>query len=101
MLYTCRHICSVCAPLPAIPQYTPGRAGCVHQESAADRRLGRGRAGLSGGYCAIQLQDGVETVLLDLVLLFSPDMLDLLERRMVEEIQTKFALLLQKYLTTK
>ena len=47
------------------------------------------------------IQDGVEAVLLDLVLLFSPNMLDLLERRRVEEIQTKFAFLLQKYLITK
>jgi len=46
-------------------------------------------------------EDGVEAVLLDLVLLFSPNMLDLLERRRVEEIQTKFAFLLQKYLITK
>ena len=46
-------------------------------------------------------QEGIETVLLSLVLLFCPDMLDLMERRRVEEIQTKFAVLLQKYLNTK
>jgi len=46
-------------------------------------------------------QDACEHVLLCLILLFCPDMLDLLERRRVEEIQLKFALLLQKYLNHK
>ena len=46
-------------------------------------------------------QDACEHVLLCLILLFCPDMLDLLERRRVEEIQQKFALLLQKYLNHK
>lgn len=46
-------------------------------------------------------QDACETVLMSLVLLFSPDMLNLLERRRVEEIQTKFAVLLQKYLNQR
>ena len=46
-------------------------------------------------------QDACEHVLLCLVLLFCPDMLNLLERRRVEEIQLKFALLLQKYLNHK
>ena len=40
-------------------------------------------------------------MLVSLVLLFCPDMLDLVERRRVEEIQLKFATLLQKYLRHK
>lgn len=47
------------------------------------------------------VQDACEYVLLSLVLLFCPDMLDLVERRRVEEIQLKFATLLQKYLNHK
>ena len=46
-------------------------------------------------------QDACENVLLSMVLLFCPDMIDLLERRRVEEIQLKFATLLQKYLNQK
>merc|ERR1719508_603942 len=46
-------------------------------------------------------QSACESVLLSLVLLFCPDMLDLLERRRVEEIQTKFAVLLQKYINQR
>merc|ERR1719430_823095 len=47
------------------------------------------------------VQDACEYVLLSLVLLFCPDMIDLVERRRVEEIQLKFATLLQKYLNHK
>jgi len=47
------------------------------------------------------VQDACEYVLLSLVLLFCPDMIDLVERRRVEEIQLKFATLLQKYLNQK
>eukprot|EP00092_Neocalanus_flemingeri_P041907 GFUD01045641.1.p1 GENE.GFUD01045641.1~~GFUD01045641.1.p1 ORF type:complete len:476 (-),score=149.67 GFUD01045641.1:139-1566(-) len=46
-------------------------------------------------------QDACETVLISFVLLFCPDMLDLLERRRMEEIQTKFAVLLHKYLNQR
>jgi len=46
-------------------------------------------------------QDEKEYVLVSLVLLFCPDMLDLVERRRVEDCQLKFATLLQKYLTNK
>jgi len=46
-------------------------------------------------------QDEKEYVLVSLVLLFCPDMLDLVERRRVEETQLKFATLLQKYLNNK
>ena len=46
-------------------------------------------------------QDACEYVLLSLVLLFCPDMIDLVDRRRVEEIQLKFATLLQKYLNQK
>ena len=46
-------------------------------------------------------QDGPEYVLLSLLLLFCPDMQHLLERGKVEEIQTKFLILLQKYLNRK
>jgi hypothetical protein len=46
-------------------------------------------------------QDACEYVLLSMVLLFCPDMIDLLESRRVEEIQLKFATLLQKYLNQK
>ena len=49
----------------------------------------------------IPLQDEKEYVLVSLVLLFCPDMLDLVERRRVEETQLKFATLLQKYLNDK
>ena len=44
------------------------------------------------------IQDAQEFVLISLVLLFCPDLLDLQERRVVEDIQTKFAVLLHKYL---
>ena len=47
------------------------------------------------------LQDEKEYVLVSLVLLFCPDMLDLVERRRVEETQLHFATLLQKYLRLK
>merc|ERR1719150_1968139 len=46
-------------------------------------------------------QDEKEYVLVSLVLLFCPDMLDLIERRRVEDCQLKFATLLQKYLSNK
>merc|ERR1712106_279139 len=46
-------------------------------------------------------QDACEYVLLSLLLLFCPDMIDLVERTRVEEIQLKFAMLLQKYLNQK
>ena len=46
-------------------------------------------------------QDASEYVLLSLVVMFSPEMLDLTERERVEEIQTKFVSLLQKYLNKK
>jgi hypothetical protein len=46
-------------------------------------------------------QDEKEYVLVSLVLLFCPDMLDLVERRRVEDCQLKFATLLQKYLSNK
>jgi len=46
-------------------------------------------------------QDEKEYVLVSLVLLFCPDMLDLVERRRVEDCQLKFATLLQKYLNDK
>ena len=54
--------------------------------------------------CQIQTpntQDEKEYVLVSLVLLFCPDMLDLVERRRVEDCQLKFATLLQKYLSNK
>ena len=47
------------------------------------------------------VQDACEYVLLSLVLLFCPDMIELVERRRVEEIQLKFATLLHKYLNHK
>jgi len=43
-------------------------------------------------------QDPTELVLLSLTILFSPDLLDLTDRRKVEHVQLKFAVLLQKYL---
>jgi len=46
-------------------------------------------------------QDSQEFVLISLVLLFCPDLLDLQERRVVEDIQAKFAVLLHKYLKKK
>ena len=46
-------------------------------------------------------QDACEYILVSLLLLFCPDLLDLKERRKVEEIQTKFAVLLQNYLNQK
>merc|ERR1711962_402616 len=46
-------------------------------------------------------QDESEYVLVMCVLLFCPDMLDLVERNKVEETQPKFATLLQKYLSNK
>jgi hypothetical protein len=46
-------------------------------------------------------QDACEYILVSLLLLFCPDLLDLKERTKVEEIQTKFAVLLQKYLNQK
>ena len=51
--------------------------------------------------CIIFLQDDCEYVLLSLLLLFSPDMHGLVEKRRVEDIQTKFAILLEKYLNRK
>jgi len=46
-------------------------------------------------------KDPQEFVLTTLVLLFCPDLLDLSDRRRVEDIQTKFAVLLHKYLKKK
>jgi len=46
-------------------------------------------------------EDEKEHVLVSLVLLFCPDMLDLVERRKVENAQLKFATLLQRYLRHK
>jgi len=46
-------------------------------------------------------QDEREFVLISLLLLFCPDSLNLTERNMVEDIQLKFATLLQKYLNYK
>lgn len=46
-------------------------------------------------------QDPPELVLVSLVLLFCPDLLDLQERRLVEDTQAKFAVLLHKYLKKK
>ena len=46
-------------------------------------------------------QDACEYILISLLLLFCPDLLDLKERTKVEEIQTKFAVLLQNYLNQK
>ena len=47
------------------------------------------------------MQDPNELILLSLAILFCPDMLDLTERRKVENIQLSFAVLLQKYLKQK
>ena len=47
------------------------------------------------------VQDDSEQVLVSLVLLFCPDMLDLVERAKVEAAQLKFATLLQRYLKHK
>merc|ERR1712154_396131 len=46
-------------------------------------------------------QDPTELILLSLLILFCPDMLDLVERGKVEEIQLKFAVLLQNFLNHK
>ena len=46
-------------------------------------------------------QDDCEYILLSVLLLFNPDMLNLVERKKVEEIQTKFVILLEKYLNRK
>ena len=46
-------------------------------------------------------QDATEYVLLSLAILFCPDMLDLMDRRTVDQIQHKFIVLLQKYLNKK
>jgi len=46
-------------------------------------------------------QEPTELILLSLVILFCPDMMDLVERKKVEEIQLKFAVLLQSYLNHK
>ena len=46
-------------------------------------------------------QDATEYVLLSLAILFCPDMLDLMDRWTVEEMQHKFVVLLQKYLNKK
>merc|ERR1712038_1604548 len=43
-------------------------------------------------------QEPTELILLSLVILFCPDMMDLVEREKVEKIQLKFAVLLQNYL---
>jgi hypothetical protein len=47
------------------------------------------------------LQDTSELILLSLTILFCPDMLDLTERRKVENIQLRFAVLLQNYLNQR
>ena len=49
----------------------------------------------------LMYQDDCEYVLLSLLMLFNPDMLNLVERKKVEEIQTKFVILLEKYLNRK
>jgi len=46
-------------------------------------------------------QEPTELILLSLVILFCPDMMDLVERKKVEGIQLKFAVLLQNYLNHK
>ena len=46
-------------------------------------------------------QDANEYVLLSLAILFCPDMLDLVDRRTVEETQHKVVVLLQKYINKK
>ena len=46
-------------------------------------------------------QTADEYVLLSLLLLFCPDLLDLEERRRVEEMQLKYLIVLQKYLNKK
>ena len=46
-------------------------------------------------------QEPTELILLSLVILFCPDMMDLVDRKKVEEIQLKFAVLLQSYLNHK
>lgn len=61
-----------------------------------DRHTGRQMVDIG-----IWSQDEKEYMLVSLLLLFSPDTLDLAERRRVEDIQLKFATLLQKYLYYK
>ena len=56
---------------------------------------------LYGVMFSLLLQDEVEHTLLSLVILFCPDMLNLTERRKVEDFQLKFATLLQNYLKDK
>ena len=53
----------------------------------------------SDNVCNSLLQDPTELILLSLTILFCPDMLDLTERKKVEQFQLKFAILLQKYIT--
>ena len=53
-------------------------------------------------YASCIIQDSCEYVLLSLTILFSSDdMLDLVDRKAVEDIQNKYAVLLQKYLNKK
>lgn len=52
-------------------------------------------------YVSSAPQDPQEFVLISLVLLFCPDLLDLEDRRRVEDVQAKFAVLLQKYIKQK
>lgn len=49
----------------------------------------------------IFVQDEVEFIFLNLLLLFCPISLDLIQRKTVEDIQLEFGILLQKYLNKK
>ena len=46
-------------------------------------------------------QEPTELILLSLVILFCPDMMDLVGRRKVEETKLRFSVLLQNYLNQK
>jgi hypothetical protein len=48
-----------------------------------------------------RIQDEKEYILMNLLLLFSPDQLELIERSRVEQIQLHFAMLLHNYLYFK
>ncbi len=48
-----------------------------------------------------RIQDEKEYILMNLLLLFSPDQLELIERNRVEQIQLHFAMLLHNYLYFK
>jgi|688.fasta_scaffold502365_1 hypothetical protein len=49
----------------------------------------------------LRIQDEKEYILMNLLLLFSPDQLELIERNRVEQIQLHFAMLLHNYLYFK